>query len=431
MGSFLFIMIGVLLCLSATADELVLYSPNGGETLPIGITYPITWTSVGAIEQVQIEFSSDDGGSWDPVATVPDTGWSDWLVPSDSSELCLIRITDPNNLAVQDTSDAAFRIYQCPQELVMDFNNDCYVNLADFAFFSEEWLSCANPYDFSCPCTGFYADCDGNPANGCETNTGIDPANCGSCANVCDLLNAIEACVDGQCAIDYCEGNFGDCDSNPLNGCEVDLMTDPDNCGSCDNTCDAPHSTMTCINGLCEIISCDQGYGDCNGNPSDGCETDLTSNDNCGNCGISCTAPSAYTDCQNGSCVIVSCYSNFYDCDGIFSNGCEGDEDWFRFYAEEGTKTCFPTTDQDYQIRVRLVPPQGVSCRDYDLYLYDDACQELGRSRLGTCSEEVINYTWDGECGINDSRYFRIHIEGYSSAWQCAPYTLYIDMWEL
>ena len=468
---FLLLVTWTLLSLSVNADELVLYDPNGGEILPIGITYPITWTSVGSIEHVQIEFSDDNGDSWNPVATVPNTGSSNWLVPSEPSGLCLIQITDPNNPAIQDVSDATFRIYQCPQEIAMDFNNDCYVDLADFALFSEEWLLCANPYDLSCPCTGFYADCDGDPDNGCETNTGIDPANCGSCANVCDFLNAVEACVDGQCVIDDCEDNFGDCDGNPLNGCEVDLTTDTDNCGLCGNTCDAPHSTMACVDGFCEIVSCDQGYDDCNGGPSNGCETntDADSN-NCGNCGVSCSAPMANTTCQNGTCVIVSCYSNFYDCDGIFSNGCEGtandsyepnnscsisrnlgtveeyqserswqaqilpegDEDWFQFYAEEGTKTCFPGTDQDYQIRVRLVPPQGASCRDYDLYLYDDSCQQqLGSSMNSNCSEEVINYIWDGECGFGDSRYFRVQINGWSSAWECAPYTLYIDMWEL
>jgi hypothetical protein len=31
-----------------------------------------------------------------------------------------------------------------------DFNNDCYVNFADFADFAENWLSCTNPVDSNC-----------------------------------------------------------------------------------------------------------------------------------------------------------------------------------------------------------------------------------------------------------------------------------------
>jgi hypothetical protein len=110
-----------------------------------------------------------------------------------------------------------------------------------------------------------------------------------------------------------------------------------------------------------------------------------------------------------------------------------GDEDYFRFTAVEATHVCDPIffPDQDYQIRVTLIPPQGDDCRDYDLGLYTDGCEYLAGSAPAGCADNVINYIWDGACGANDDETFRIRIYGYSGAWECAPYELRIDMWQL
>jgi hypothetical protein len=108
-----------------------------------------------------------------------------------------------------------------------------------------------------------------------------------------------------------------------------------------------------------------------------------------------------------------------------------GDADFFRFYAREATHTCIPFTDQDYAIQVRLAPPTGADCRDYDLYLYSDGCGSLAFSTAGGCAEESLTYTWDGECAFDDSRYFRVEVRPIGAAWECADYTLYIDMWQL
>lgn len=106
-----------------------------------------------------------------------------------------------------------------------------------------------------------------------------------------------------------------------------------------------------------------------------------------------------------------------------------GDVDYYRFYAEEGTHSCFPFSDQDYRIRVTLIPPQGDDCRDYDLFLYNDGCTRLGSSVAGGCATDIVEYTWDGECASDDSRYFRVGITAYG--WECVTYTLRIDMWQV
>jgi hypothetical protein len=45
-----------------------------------------------------------------------------------------------------------------------------------------------------------------------------------------------------------------------------------------------------CANGVCNVASgCQAKFGDCDGNPSNGCETPLTDANNCGGCSLACT----------------------------------------------------------------------------------------------------------------------------------------------
>ncbi|MHC4738452.1 MAG: SUMF1/EgtB/PvdO family nonheme iron enzyme [Planctomycetota bacterium] len=61
---------------------MTLLSPNGGEVLIAGDTYTIGWSSTGSISNVLIEYSTDNGGAWSTVDTVPNTGRYNWLFPA-------------------------------------------------------------------------------------------------------------------------------------------------------------------------------------------------------------------------------------------------------------------------------------------------------------------------------------------------------------
>lgn len=79
------------------------------------------------------------------------------------------------------------------------------------------------------------------------------------------------SCVGGKC-VPTCAAQFGDCDGDPRNGCETALGSDTDNCGKCGSKCGAQHTTNTkCSSGQC-VLHCVHGYSDCNNDPSDGCE---------------------------------------------------------------------------------------------------------------------------------------------------------------
>ena len=58
--------------------------------------------------------------------------------------------------------------------------------------------------------------------------------------------------------------------------------------------------TWGCYAGGCIVITCMDGYGDCDGDFSNGCETDITTDYNCGDCGITCDPGQT---CVDGICV--------------------------------------------------------------------------------------------------------------------------------
>jgi hypothetical protein len=94
-------------------------------------------------------------------------------------------------------------------------------------------------------------------------DTSASPMNCGMCGNACPPGNT---CCDGC----------------------TDTGSDAANCGGCGMRCSLPHASAGCAAGGCTISACDADWGDCDHVAANGCETDLTTKDNCGSCGRSC-----------------------------------------------------------------------------------------------------------------------------------------------
>ena len=55
----------------------------------------------------------------------------------------------------------------------------------------------------------------------------------------CVLPNANSKIVDGQCLLTSCKQGYADCDVLSQNGCEVDVFSNPANCGACSVACGA------------------------------------------------------------------------------------------------------------------------------------------------------------------------------------------------
>ena len=94
-----------------TFSSVSVQSPNGGEVWVVGETEEITWTGVN-VNNVKIELTTDNGTNWSTViGSTPNTGTYSWTVAAqDSTDECLIRITNVDNGFVYDVSDATFTI---------------------------------------------------------------------------------------------------------------------------------------------------------------------------------------------------------------------------------------------------------------------------------------------------------------------------------
>lgn len=89
-------------------------SPNGGETWSGSSMQNITWSSQN-VDNVRIEFSSNNGSSWNIIqSTYPaGTGTFPWQVPSagiSGSNQCLVRISNATDLTLSDVSNGTWSI---------------------------------------------------------------------------------------------------------------------------------------------------------------------------------------------------------------------------------------------------------------------------------------------------------------------------------
>ena len=101
------------------APTITVTSPNGGETWTVGDSHDITWTSTGTIANVDIDYSTNNGGDWTPVAAnTANDGTQPWTIPAAPSTTCLVRVSDAVDSDPSDSSDAVFTIAAAVTETV-------------------------------------------------------------------------------------------------------------------------------------------------------------------------------------------------------------------------------------------------------------------------------------------------------------------------
>jgi len=146
-------------------------------------------------------------------------------------------------------------------------------------------------------------DCDGIVDNGCEVHLGSSD-HCRACGDVCDGVACLKLPGQSmpQCG---CDPGYTFCvnmDAGTLSCARLDLSDQ--NCGACGNVCPTgglagladlpPNAQYGCVASECGKLKCQDGYADCNSDlfapDSDGCETRLSTHDNCTACGDDCRA---------------------------------------------------------------------------------------------------------------------------------------------
>jgi hypothetical protein len=171
----------------------------------------------------------------------------------------------------------------------------------------------------------------------------------------------------------------------------ANLQTDIQNCGKCGTVCTLTNAQPKCEGGACKVAACRPGYGDCNGVPGDGCETNVLGSDrnHCGACSFACPGTQ---QCANGTCM-GDCVPNSKRCSpaGGAIQTCNGQGAWVDSMTcplgcDSTSKTCIscvPRTedcsngqDDDCDGKIDCADPDcgnGKSCGT-DKVCNNDAC---------------------------------------------------------
>jgi hypothetical protein len=153
--------------------------------------------------------------------------------------------------------------------------------------------------------------CDGLCVSVDEPGYGCAQPGCDSCS----LARATASCAGLKCTISACDPGFADCDQDPSNGCETDL-SDPAHCGACNARCGAG-APLCAPQGPAFV--CTTG---CTAQAPTLCGTQCvdpqTSLNHCGGCNTVCPdVTNARATCTTGHCGFT-CNAGYHAC----ASGC-------------------------------------------------------------------------------------------------------------
>ena len=206
-----------------------------------------------------------------------------------------------------------------------------------------------------------------------DVSTTPEPVEFGPCESALDCRpypNSASICDHNECAL-QCVPGFANCDRELFNGCEQSLST-PQHCTACNSPCEPTNGFGSCATGSCLVAACNLGFGDCDGFAANGCETMLVTPENCDGCGVLCAPDNAVATCDAGICAIDACLEHFGDCDDALENGCETDVTTRQNCGACGV-VCSPGRGcHAGRCSPVIAPPLTLPCQAQDLLVSDE-----------------------------------------------------------
>lgn len=127
--------------LTVTSGVEGVQQPNGGEILYAGVQYDVRWYFETADDSVTIEYSLDDGFSWNHLADTENDLAYEWMVPDTPSDSCLVRVSNYPSLDPSDVSDSVFAIKTTTGNKVHEpFPNPAWPEKHNVMYFKGEYI---------------------------------------------------------------------------------------------------------------------------------------------------------------------------------------------------------------------------------------------------------------------------------------------------
>ena len=125
------------------------------------------------------------------------------------------------------------------------FDDTCMNNVGGILLCCSASYTCV-------PCPASMGTCTDGVLNGAETDMDCGGPDCSTCSDGANCTASSDCqsggCTAGACSPGTCPAGFEDCDLAPINGCETDVASDANNCGSCGQICPS---------GSCSGAACD------------------------------------------------------------------------------------------------------------------------------------------------------------------------------
>ncbi|MBN1206472.1 MAG: hypothetical protein JXB05_16415 [Myxococcaceae bacterium] len=184
-------------------------APNGYDTTPPSapVITEASWQYATVEHDLRVRGATEAGAEVGVFIDVACTGFPAATVFADANGAFLADLTVPAS-----TQGAVRRVFVAARDA------------------AHNESSCVEGPTYETPCQQGYANCDGDAANGCEVNLTEDAEHCGACGTSCQAQgNAAGVCVAGTCGVACPVGTY-DCDGSPANGCESTYACGPTSC---------------------------------------------------------------------------------------------------------------------------------------------------------------------------------------------------------
>jgi len=121
-------------------NDIIITTPNGGESWEVGTTKTISWVSEPTSNRYYTYYSINNGSSWNSIGSYTYSNSVSWTIPNSPNTTSLIKVTDYDNSCIQDLSNAIFTIAPPQPYITVTYPNSNITTYANNSI-NIQWTS--------------------------------------------------------------------------------------------------------------------------------------------------------------------------------------------------------------------------------------------------------------------------------------------------